>query len=169
VSHQALGEQFHPHVQQYRSGGIGHLDGDDSNSVVGFVPTHSLLPYREHNGMQGDPGHDRKVIDGIRSDLRAGKGFSEPVQLFHDDRAHWGSLGEGNHRLQAAVEEGISHVPLRVHSRVRDVRSDAERRRGPGGTGGAPLKMATNFDRGDYPYTPPDVHPLHFEQFKDTQ
>lgn len=163
MSHQALGEQFHPHVQQYRSGGIGHLDGDDSRSTVAFVPTHALEPYREHDGNQqpGHPTHDRKVIDGIRADIRAGRGITEPIQLFHDPKLNWGTVGEGNHRLAAAREEGIPVVPVRAHSRAA--------RGGAKENGiGAPLELSTKWKGGvGEDYFPPDVHPLHFAQFKD--
>lgn len=170
MSHEALGAQFHPHVQQYRSGGIGHLPGDESRSTVGFVPTHILDQYREHDGRQFRPEHDRPVIEGIRKDIREGVGIKEPIQLYHDDKEHWGVIAEGNHRLAAAREEGVPVVPVRVHSRVRDARGGALARSegapGQNPQGGAPLKMATDFSHGDFPYTPPELHPLHFEQFK---
>lgn len=162
MSLDALGAQFHPHVQQYRSGGIGHL-GED-RSVVGYVPTHVLEQYKEHDGIQNPhaTGHDRRVIDSIRADIRSGTGIKEPLQVFHDPDQHWAYIGEGNHRLAAAREEGVPVVPVRVHSRAR---LDHKREKGVG----APLKMGTDFGRPGWPYTPPDVHPLHFEQFKDAR
>lgn len=160
MSHDALGAQFHPHVEQYKSGGVGHLPGDESRSVVGFVPTSALEPLKEHDGIQNPnvPGHDRAIIDGIRADIRAGVGIKEPIQVFHDPKAHRGRIGEGNHRLAALREEGVPVAPVRVHSRSW-VPEDQ----------GGPLKMATDFGHNGYSYTPPDVHPLHFEQFRDVR
>ena len=88
--------------------------------------------------------------------------------LQHDPDDHWGSLGEGNHRLAAAREEGLSHVPVRVNSRCRNLRETAQRRasQSQGGTGGAPLHMETDFGHGGWPYTPPEVHPHHFSELK---
>lgn len=155
--------EVHPNMTRYRSGGIGHLPGDEDRSVTGMVPLHVMERYREHNGNPyEDEGHserDRQIVDGIRADLRSGKGLENPVMLEHDDVNHWGSLGEGNHRLAALREEGHTHVPVRVVSRTRDLQ---RRRAGKG----APLHLATDFSDGDYPYTPPDIHPHHFAELK---
>lgn len=158
-------DHIHPNVTHYRSGGIGHLPGDDERSTVGMVPTHVMQRYREHDGNQNPHGdRDRRIIDGIRADIREGRGIHEPLQLEHDPDNHWGSLGEGNHRLAAAAEEGVPHVPVRVHSRIRSLPSRAKARAAQGGTGGAPLTLATDFGHGDFPYTPPEIHPHHFHE-----
>jgi hypothetical protein len=164
-------DEIHPEVEDRRSGGIGHLEGDESRSIVGMVPTHKLLPYREHDGRQNPhmPERDREIIDGIRADIRSGKGIHTPLMMEHDPDQHWGSLGEGNHRLAAAVEEGVPHVPVRVVSRARDLSERAQRRarQSIGGTGGAPLHMTTNFSEDEeYPYVPPEVHPYHFRELR---
>lgn len=148
----------HPNLYPYRSGGIGHLPGDESRSTVGMVPLHALEPLRDHDGIQNPdhPGRDRKIIDGIRSDLRSGHGLEEPLQVFHDPITHRGWIGEGNHRLRALVEEGHTHAPVRVHSRSR-VEEDK----------GAPLRLSTQWKGGiGEDYTPPEIHPHHFHELR---
>lgn len=157
---QALGRQFSPPpvpdtVDQYRSGGVGHLPDDPTHSVVGMVPTRALLPYREHDGNQQAhiPGHDDGVINGIRHDIRNGGGITNPLMLEYDKRSQRASLGEGNHRLAAALAEGVSHVPVRVYGRAT-IGSD----RGAflGGPDAPVLPRDPN-------YMAPEVHPHHWE------
>lgn len=149
----------------YRSGGIGHLPGDESRSVVGMVPVRALEKYREHDGNQNPhiPGRDRSIIDGIRNDIRSGVGIHTPLMMEYDHHNSWGSIGEGSHRLAAAREEGLTHVPVRVYGRSRDLPERARNRQGPGGTGGAPLRLSTDFGDG---YVPPDIHPHHFDSLR---
>jgi hypothetical protein len=155
----------HPNVDHYRSGGIGHQDGDETKSVVGMVPTHVVDRYREHNGTWDDTYggsgmmHDaeRAKIESIKDDIRSGKGITNPLQLEYDHKEKWGSLGEGNHRLAAAREMGVSHVPVRVYGRAHLATDE--------GTG-APLHLSTDFGRGGHAYVPPDIHPNHFEELK---
>lgn len=165
MSHEALGRQFHPHLEDMRSGGIGHLPDDESRSVVGFVPPHALLPYAEHDGIQNPhiEGHDRKIIDSIRADIRSGVGIRSPLMMEYDHERRIGSLGEGNHRLRAAIEENTPVVPVTVYGRSR-----LAARKENGLT--APLRPATTWTGGvGEDYIPPNIHPLHFEQFKDAQ
>ena len=148
----------HPNVGEYRSGGIGHLPDDASRSVVGLVPTARLVAFREHDGMQNPhvPGHDRAVIDGIVADLRAGVGLREPLMMSYDHELGLGSLGEGNHRLAAALEAGTVLLPVRVHARA------GLARRAELGLC-APLRLLTVWTDGcGLPYVPPAVHPAHF-------
>lgn len=163
MSHSALGEQFHPHVDQYRSGGIGHLSDDESRSVVGFVPTHTLVPYRDHDGTRdGLMSHD--TVDRIAADIHAGVGIKNPIHVEYDHEKQLGYIGEGNHRLAAAVKAGAPVVPVRVYGRARIGGARLER-----GVG-APLSLATTWKGGmGEDYVPPEVHPLHFQQFKDAR
>ena len=108
---------FHPHVDHYRDGGMGGLGPD--RSVVGLAPTSILVRYREHDGLWNSrhaatTRYDRQVIDALRADLRRGTGFHTPLILDYDHLCGWAYLGEGNHRLAAAVAEEIPEVPLRV-------------------------------------------------------
>jgi hypothetical protein len=155
-------------VEHYMSGGIGHLEGDDSRSVVGMVPVKTLEKYREHNGTwektYGGEGlaHDaeRRRIESIKDDIRNGSGIKTPLMLDYDHKNQWGSLGEGNHRLRAAAEMGLSHVPVRIYGRA-----DLEDNKSEGT--GAPLSMTTHFKGGmGERYIPPAIHPHHFEALK---
>lgn len=156
---EALGRQWHPNVDEYRSGGIGHREGDESRSVVGFVKTGDLLPYREHDGQQNYPDHDEKVIGSIHDDIKAGKGITNPIDVEYDHRTGWASVGEGNHRLEAARRAGAPVVPVRVYGRASQGANKENGR-------GASLRQTTSFpDRfaNDGQYHPPDLHPDHFD------
>jgi hypothetical protein len=160
-------DQFHPHVDHYQSGGLGHRPEDPTRSVVGMVPTHVVDRYKEYdrNAPPGSSderlGHTtsatRERVNEIREDIRAGKGITNPLQLHYNHKEHWATLGEGNHRLAAAQAEGVPYVPVRV---VRDPLV------GPEDGTGAP---ASHRDPGWAPhmdnYLPTDVHPsfLHFD------
>lgn len=144
--------QFHPQVDHYRDGGMGGIG--ENHSVVGMVPTHVLQSYREHDGRWShlnntDSAHDDQVIEGLRSDLRAGKGFHTPLMLEYNHQQGRAYLGEGNHRLAAAVAEGVPEVPLRVVRSYKDmsnVGAPASHREIPG----APKD-----------YIPSDIHPSY--------
>jgi hypothetical protein len=156
-------DQFHPHVQQYISGGIGHLDDDPTRSVVGMVPVERLLPYREHGGIQNPHalGRDQGVIDAIARDLRRGLGLREPLVMDYDSRARWGFLGEGNHRLAAARQAGVPYVPVRVYG--RSYGGGERKEKGVG----APLEHDPA--AGGYAgpgYVAPAIHPYHFPRLR---
>ena len=163
----ALGEQWHPNVQSYRSGGIGHLEGDESRSVVGFLPTRAVAQYRHHDGEwtghQAEHPRDRAIIDSIRHDLRSGHGLEEPLELDYHHRAGWAALGEGNHRLRAAEEEGVPVVPVRVVGRSGFAARAKEKGIGAPAHLQGPLPGAEH----DPDYEPPTFHPSHLDVFRD--
>ena len=151
-----LSPQFeeHPNLKHYQSGGIGHRPEDPTRSVVGLVPTHVLAQYRDH---EGDVNPDsREVVEGIRRDLRSGKGLENPVMLEYDHKEGWAALGEGNHRLRAHELEGRSHVPTRV---VRS-RMDTRKEMGMGAPASHnPIPGIREIDRDTY--LPSDIHPSY--------
>ncbi len=150
---EAIGRQEHPNVDHYQSGGIGHREGDESKSTVGFLPTHLVRSYREHGGDWNPDSHER--VAKIKADLDQGKGLSNPVQFEYDHKEKWGYVGEGNHRVEAAHQAGLQTVPVRVYGRGS---AGDKKRQGVGG----PMEMKTDFGRNGFSYTPPDVHPDHF-------
>lgn len=152
----ALGEQWHPNVDHYRSGGIGHVEGDETKSVVGMVPTRMMAQLRHHDGMwtgQGSGGtsRDRETIDSIKSDITSGKGIHTPLMIEYNPDQKRGYLGEGNHRLRAAEEAGAPVVPARVVRSYKDMSKL-----------GAPMHTDTVFAAHDSTYVPSDIHPSHF-------
>lgn len=154
-----IGRQWHPDVTHYQSGGIGHRQGDETKSVVGFLPTETVAKFREHDGHWGTrPGEgtydwSRDKIDRIKGDIQAGKGIHEPLVIDYNHREGWAYLGEGNHRLRAAEEAGAPVVPVRVYGRSHVT---------PAKGVGSPLRNKRQFDI-DPSYSPPDIHPDHFE------
>lgn len=104
-----------PNLQDYKDGGSGGLVG--SRSVVGFVKTSAL------KDMSGNIAENQEAIEFYRKTLREGKGFSkeingkvydEPIMVVYDNETGLAYVGEGNHRLQAALAEGVEYVPVRV-------------------------------------------------------
>lgn len=150
-----IGKQEHPNVDHYQSGGMGHMEGDESRSVVGFMPVEELKRYREHAG-NWNGAHSDEAVAKIREDLRAGKGIHTPLMVEHNPTIGWGYLGEGNHRLRALDEEGFKTAPVRV---VRSYGS-VESRKAKGI--GAPMHTNTVFNPADPSYVPSDIHPHHF-------
>ena len=140
---------LHPNLNEYRDGGMG---GDENHSVVGYVPTHTLA------GMHGNET-DREGIDRHKQALLSGKGFTDPVMVEFDHRNKRMVLGEGNHRVEAAKELGISHVPTRVvRSHLSDDDMEYMHRKG-----GSPVDIdpgPSPFARHD-DYWPSDIHPSY--------
>jgi ribosomal protein S18 acetylase RimI-like enzyme len=145
-----VGKREHPNVDHYRSGGMGHLPGDESKSVVGFMPTEKLFGY------EGNPTHDREVVRRVSDDIKSGKGITNPLMMIYDHKNRWAYLGEGNHRLEGATEAGARTVP------VRFVRGNAEYEKSQGI--GRPMHLGESPWKGGMgeDYIPTDIHPHHF-------
>lgn len=151
-------DQFHPHLNAYRDGGMG---GDENHNVVGYVDT-GFLGSMSGNSVsrEGTKQYLAKMPPSVVRDGN-GEGFKDPVMVIHDGARGRAYLGEGNHRVKAAQLAGISHVPTRV---VRGQISDdhVAMIRKQGGrvaefeSGGSPWKDATGRD-----YWPSDMHPKH--------
>jgi len=155
------------YVQQRKAGGKGHLEGDPTESATGMVRTERLIPLMEHRrrGADAQPSSE-KTIAGIRGDIQKGKGINNPIMIAYDHANKWGVVGEGHHRLEAAMAEGVSHVPVTVF------RQPGLGERKENFLGGH-LAMTTNFtDKGSYDekmgkeYVPTNIHPGHFRQFQ---
>jgi hypothetical protein len=129
-------------------GGVG-----DDHSVVGYVPTHVLA------GMHGN-ATDREGIERHKARLLSGEGFEDPVMVEFDHRNKRILVGEGNHRVDAAMELGISHVPTRVvRSRISDDDMEYMHRKG-----GNPVDIdpgPSPFANQHEDYWPSDIHPSH--------
>lgn len=155
------------YVQTRKAGGKGHLEGDKSESATGMVRTERLIPLMEHQrlGRDAQP-HSSERVNEIRGDIRSGKGINNPIMVAYDHANKWGVVGEGHHRLEAAMREGVSHVPVTVFRQpgLGDRKENFA---------GNHLAMTTNFtDKGSYDermgkeYVPTNIHPAHFKQFQ---
>ena len=149
------------------SGGKGHVEGDETRSVVGMVPVSRLIALREFDRTKSDQnwdGHSTHTIDSIAADIKSGKGITNPIMVAYDHKNKWGYIGEGNHRLAAAIKAGATHVPVTVY---RQPGLDAHKNKRVGGH----LAMTTNFTEQHHAqitgeeYVPTNIHPSHFKQF----
>jgi hypothetical protein len=150
------------YVEKYQSGGVGHLLGDESKSVVGMVKVSTLRKYLEYdrrNPAEAIAGRSEETINSIKDDISSGKGIYEPLVLDYNPETLQGLISEGNHRLIAAIESGLEYVPVRVFRSRRVSEASA----------GAPLKLSddANFVVNGQPgYVPSAIHPYHFEELR---
>jgi antirestriction protein ArdC len=158
-----------PGLQDYKDGGSGGLVG--SRSTVGFVSTDAL------KDMAGNVAGNEEAIESYRKSLREGKGFAirdfngrpfnDPIMVIYDNETGLAYVGEGNHRLQAAIAENIPYVPVRVvNGRASEMVEDAGKGRFPkqikndkepkfletGSLSGQPVSEG---------YVPPEMHPSY--------
>lgn len=141
----------HPNLNSYRDSGMGGV-GDDS-SVVGFVNS-KFLSKMTGNGTRAEG------VAKYAEDLAEGKGFTDPLMVEFDPSNGRIFVGEGNHRLAAAIQSGEIRVPVRVvRSRISD--SKVEYIRENGGSVGqvdvppSPWKGNLGED-----YWPSDINPV---------
>lgn len=142
----------YPNVRNYTDGGTGGLPG--TRSVVGFVDTKYVSKM---------PGNtvDTERVNFFRKELSSGKGFDEPIMVVYNNDSGLAYVGEGNHRLQAALLENIPYVPIRV---VRGTESEMisftkEGRSPKQIKNNKTLPFTTGGAQGPVEYMPPDVHP----------
>ena len=144
----------------------GSLKGNEPGYKWGryaaLVPVAHLMRYKEYDraGAQGY-SNSKENINNIANDLSTHGigGLREPVHLNYDHDRKWGVLVEGNHRLAAALQAGVSHIPVIVHARA-DLFKDKHN-----GVG-APLHMDTRLHEEAYDYHPSIVHPGNFQEFE---
>jgi hypothetical protein len=151
----------HPNLKEYKDGGMGGLP--ETRSVVGFVDTAYLAKM---------PGNltDKEGVNFYRTKIQSGEGFENPITVWYDNDTGLAYVGEGNHRLQAAIKEGLSAVPVRV---VRGIVREEPKvddkgiKFFPETTGrknmqvknGKTLPFTTQGPKGPMEYMPTDVHP----------
>jgi len=145
-------QPLYPNVRNYTDGGTGGLPG--TRSVVGFVDTKYVSKM---------PGNtvDTERVNFFRKELSSGKGFDEPIMVVYNNDSGLAYVGEGNHRLQAALLENIPYVPIRV---VRGTESEMisftkEGRSPKQIKNNKTLPFTTGGAQGPVEYMPPDVHP----------
>ena len=146
-------EEKHPNINQYTDGGSGGIG--ESGTIVGPVKTSFLKEF---------PGNevDREGVEFYKNKLRNGEGFEDPIMIEFDPSNGRFFVGEGNHRLQAAIEMGEEYVPVRVYSRAKidDAKvayTEAADRGGKVGLINVP-KSPWKGGMGEE-YWPPSIHP----------
>ena len=145
-------QPLYPNVRNYTDGGTGGLPG--TRSVVGFVDTKYI------SKMPGNTTNAERVSF-YREKLRSGKGFDEPVMVVYDNESGLAYVGEGNHRIQAAILEKLPYIPVRV---VRGTKSEMtsftkEGRSPKQIKNNKTLPFTTGGPKGPVEYMPTDVHP----------
>lgn len=135
-------------------------------SIFGMVPVHKLLPFRHYDRRLTEGG--RANIEDVKTWLSGENGHQEPLRLEYDHNISHGLLGEGNHRLAAAIELGQTHVPVIVQ-RGPLAHNRSERQ-------GSFLKINEHLMLPDdyksqlaghhVPYISPDMHPDLFPQLR---
>jgi hypothetical protein len=140
-----------PKIKDYIDGGTGGLP--ETRSVVGFVNSQYLAK------MPGNPV-DTELVNSYRK-IFTSKELKQPLMVVYDNETGFAYLGEGNHRLQAALAENIPYLPVRV---TRGNASEMQDRI----ENGRPvlqvknnkiLPFTTGGPRGPVEYMPPLVHP----------
>lgn len=107
-----LGEQFPLHTKDYegRVGDPSHL----TRKQEGWLPTSAIAHLQ---GVKGEvPGDHRnrqgEKWESFKDDIRQ-HGIKNPI-FITADYGERPKISEGNHRRDAAVELGMSHVPVEV-------------------------------------------------------
>jgi hypothetical protein len=130
---------------------------------VALVPVHQLKRYREFDRLGRDArSTSEEDIAAITADLRRGgvDAIREPVSLEYNHEKNWAFLGEGHHRLEAAIRAGISHIPLRIQRQAR-YNMESHKKAGKG----APLNLDRRIVEQDG-YYPANMHPGNFQEFE---
>lgn len=167
-SKSTIKKELFPGLEKYPDGGNGGLPG--SRTTVGFVKVEAL------KDMPGNTLSNFEGIDALRKSIREGKGFAtreldgkpfqDPIMVIYNNETGLAYVGEGNHRLQAAIAEGIPYVPVRV------VRGSADEMVASGGRKPKQIKndknpqfpetVGTNIGKvRDPEYIPPTMHPSY--------
>lgn len=142
----------HPNMNEYRHGGMGGVG--DNGIVTGAVRTSFLKDF---------PGNatEAKGVASYVQKLRSGEGFTDPIMVEFDPTNGRFYVGEGNHRLQAALQAGEEFVPVRVvRSRISDNKVKYVEGSEQGGRVGQIEVPASPWKGGmGEDYWPTDIHP----------
>jgi hypothetical protein len=138
----------------------GHRYGRD----VALLPVHQLTRFRTLDREGRDArSTSEKNISNISEDLRTdGVGaIREPLYLMYNHKEKWATLGEGHHRLAAALRAGVTHLPVKIVRGWDEVAQDKAQGKG------APLHLDTRLvEPGEGGYFPSQLHPGNFQEFE---
>ena len=162
--------ELFPGLQSYKDGGSGGLVG--TRETVGLVKTSAL------KDMNGNLPGNAEALAAYRKSLREGKGFAtkdfqgkpyqDSIMVVYDNETGLAYIGEGNHRLQAAIDENIPYVPVRVvRGRSSEMTIDTKQGKFPKQikNGKEPKFVETTGSSAGKPvgegYVPPEMHPSY--------
>lgn len=139
-----------------------HDPGYSYGRDVAMVPTSQIARYREYDrtGPQGF-SNSKDNIESIKKDLELGgsKAMREPIWMDYDHEHKWGFISEGNHRIEAAIQAGATHVPVRM------IKGSGVAERKAKGIG-APLHLDNRIVEEQTGYIPGQLHPGNFQEFE---
>jgi hypothetical protein len=102
--------------------------------------------------------HPQEHIDKLAKDIKEGE-LENPLQIHYDHDSKWGVLGEGHHRLLAAEQAGVTHLPVTVH-RTTPGANSGYKSRGKG----APMSIKDDAKVGTFKeHIPAQASPSSFE------
>lgn len=125
---------------------------------IALVKTDFVKKFMEYDraaaqGKFGSDDYSRRTIASIVEDLKSGKGLENPLVLEYNPYNHTFVLGEGNHRLAAAIEAGIDEVPVSIvrtgSGTLNHKPAGFEQRMFPENRSGVPEKGATGYFPGN--------------------
>ncbi len=133
---------------------------------VALVPVSQLAKYREFDRTKAPYGYadSNETISSIADDLRKGGtgALRSPISISYDHKNKWGYIAEGNHRVAAAIQAGVSHLPVQIGGNSNAGLLDDLKAKGVG----APLHLDTRLVEGDTGYFPSYQHPGNFKEFE---
>lgn len=130
------------------------LSGDQFSKV----PAHLSERWGQDIGMVSPAAVSRVAFQPLRPDVDVSAlaqellsdGFRNPLHVEYNHKTGRAHLGEGNHRLAAAIQAGIPLVPVVVHR--SNLHADF---------GDAPVTESADFPRKPDGYVKGDFHPRH--------
>jgi hypothetical protein len=131
---------------------------------VALVPVAQLKQYREFDRSirpKFSKEDTEETINSIADDLRKGgvNALRSPISMTYDHKNKWGYIGEGNHRISAAIRAGITHLPVSIGGNHSDL--SELKRKGIGSTLHLDNRMV---EEGGY--FPSNQHPGNFKEFE---
>ena len=82
-----------------------------------MMAVEDIKKYRHVDRLSPDEStqsNPQEHIDKLATDIHKGE-LENPLQIHYDHDSKWGVLREGHHRLLAAEQAGVTHLPVTVH------------------------------------------------------
>jgi hypothetical protein len=126
-----------------------------------MMSVEDLKKYRHVDRLSPDEStktNPQEHIDKLAKDIHEGE-LENPLQIHYDHDSKWGVLGEGHHRLLAAEQAGVTHLPVTVH-RTSPGANSGYKSRGKG----APMNIKDDAKVGTFKeHIPAQAPPSSFE------